>query len=72
MNILTETAARHGVVCKTPEPFAVFDDFGEKALVFILYFWLELPTANPVIVSSDLRLMIEKRLRESGCTMPAG
>ena len=71
MDILTETAARHGVVCKTPAPFAVFDDFGEKALVFILYFWLELPTANPVTVSSDLRLMIEKRLRESGCTMPA-
>lgn len=71
MGILTEAAGRHGRVCKDPEPFAVFDDFGNDALVFSLYYWLELGSgANPVVVASDLRLMIEKRLGESGIGIP--
>jgi small-conductance mechanosensitive channel len=71
MTILTEVAGRHGLVCKEPAPFAVFEDFGESALVFTLYFWLELPgSSNPMIITSDLRLMIEKRFSEAGCGVP--
>lgn len=67
MAILTEEAGRHGLVCAEPPPFAVFDDFGEKSLVFSLHFWLELSgTGSPMIIASDLRLMIEKRLSECG------
>ncbi len=65
MALLTESAARHGLVLKQPAPFAVFDDFGEKSLGFTLFFWVELSSPNqPMIVASDLRLMIEKRLSE--------
>ena len=70
MEILTDVAGRHGLVCKEPAPFAVFEDFGESALVFALYFWLELPDASPLTVPSDLRLMIEKRFSEAGCVVP--
>jgi len=74
MEILTECAARHGLVCKTPTPFAVLDDFGDNALVFQLHFWLELvgttTTTTIMIVTSDLRLMIEKRFTESGVHVP--
>jgi small-conductance mechanosensitive channel len=71
MEILTEAAGRHGLVCKEPAPFAVFDDFGESALLFSLYFWLDLGgTTNAMIVASDLRLMIEKRLNEAGFDVP--
>jgi len=71
MDILAEAAGRHGLVCKDPAPFAVFDDFGRDALVFSLYYWLELGSgANPVVVASDLRLMIGKRLGESGIRIP--
>ncbi|MCF7675233.1 MAG: mechanosensitive ion channel, partial [Akkermansiaceae bacterium] len=71
MSVLTEVAGRHGLVCKEPAPFAVFEDFGESALVFALYFWLELPgPSNPMVITSDLRLMIEKRFAETGCGVP--
>jgi small-conductance mechanosensitive channel len=71
MDILTEVAGRHGRVCKDPAPFAVFEDFGHDALVFSLYYWIELGSgANPVVIASDLRLMVEKRLGESGIHIP--
>lgn len=71
MDILTDCASRHGLVCKDPAPFAVFEDFGDNALIFSLYFWIELGKGtNPMVVASDLRLMIEKRLAEAGIGVP--
>ncbi len=71
IEILTEAAGRHGLILRDPAPFAVFEDFGDNALVFSLYFWLDLRGgANAMIVSSDLRLMIDKRLNESGIGIP--
>jgi len=71
MEILTEAAGRHGLVCEEPAPFAVFEDFGDSALLFSLYFWLDLAgPANAMMVTSDLRLMIEKRLGEAGLGVP--
>jgi small-conductance mechanosensitive channel len=71
MDVLTEAAGRHGLVCKEPAPFAVFEDFGESALIFSLYFWLDLGGAtNAMVITSDLRLMIEKRLCEAGYDVP--
>ncbi len=71
MSILTECAGRHGLICKEPAPFAVFEDFGDNALVFSLYFWVELGTgANSIVIASDLRLMIEKRFTEAGVGIP--
>ncbi len=53
MEILTDCAGRHGLVCKDPAPFAVFEDFGDNALIFMLYFWIELGKgANPMVVIS--------------------
>jgi small-conductance mechanosensitive channel len=71
MEILTECAGRHGLICKNPEPFAVFEDFGDNALMFSLYFWVELGgSTNAMIVASDLRLMIEKRFTEMEIGVP--
>jgi small-conductance mechanosensitive channel len=71
MEILTESAARHGLICKHPESFAIFEDFGDNALVFSLYFWIELGgSTSPMVVISDLRLMIEKRFSEAGIGIP--
>ena len=71
MVVLTESAARHGLICRHPEPFAVFEDFGDNALVFSLYFWIELGgSTSPMIIGSDLRLMIEKRFTEAGIGIP--
>ena len=71
LEVLTESAARHGLICKEPAPFVVLEDFGDSALVFQLYFWLELKgKTNSMIVTSDLRLMIEKRFLELDIRMP--
>jgi len=71
MDLLKGCAERHGMVCKTPVPFVVFEDFGDSALIFILYFWFDLRSdGNPMVVASDLRLMIEKHLHEAGIGVP--
>ena len=71
LEILTECAARHGLICQNPAPFAILEDFGDNALVFSLYFWVELGgSTNTMVVASDLRLMIEKRFSEAGICIP--
>jgi len=68
---MKECAERHGLVLKSPEPLVLLEDFGDSALVFGLYFWIEMgPGTNSSIIMSDLRFMIEKRLAESGIGMP--
>ncbi len=71
MEILTESAGRHGLICKDPSPIAIFEDFGDNALIFTLYFWVELgPTVSAMVVTSDLRLMVDKRFNEVGIGIP--
>lgn len=71
IKILIEAADRHGLILKTPPPFATFSNFGENSLDFILYFWIELnDKTNSLIVDSDLRIMIDKRLNEVGIGIP--
>lgn len=71
MEVLAEAAGRHGLVCKDPVPLPVFEDFGDSALIFTLYFWVDLqPNVSPMVITSDLRLMIEKRFTEAGIGVP--
>ena len=71
MEILAEVADRHGLVLKDPQPFVTFEDFGDNALMFHLYFWIHLGgSTNGMVVSSDLRLMIEKQFGENGIGVP--
>jgi small-conductance mechanosensitive channel len=71
MDILKECAQRHGLVCKDPEPFAIFEDFGDSALVFSIYYWYDFSCdGNALVVGSDLRMMIEKKLKEAGIGIP--
>jgi small-conductance mechanosensitive channel len=68
--ILADCAARHGLVCKDPEPLVIFQDFGDNALIFKLYFWFEMGQGNPEQVESDVRGMIEKSFAEAGIEFP--
>jgi potassium-dependent mechanosensitive channel len=71
MEILAEAADRHGLVLKEPAPFATFEDFGDNALIFNLYYWIHLGGGtNGMVVASDLRLMVDKRFAESGIGVP--
>lgn len=64
-DLLNEAAAQHGLVLKDPEPLVLFEDFGDNALIFTLYYWVSFsPGVNPALVGSDLRFMIEKSLAD--------
>ncbi len=71
IDILLEAADRHGLILKDPAPFAVFNSFGESSLDFVMYYWIELnEKTNGLVVGSDLRIMIEKKLAESDIEVP--
>ena len=71
MEAVAEEAGRHGLVCKNPEPMVIFEDFGDSALMFCLYYWFDLHCgASALVVDSDLRIMIEKRLSEMKVNIP--
>ncbi len=71
IEILTEAAGRHGLILKDPPPFAVFEAFADNSLNFRLYYWVELnEKTNSLVVGSDLRIMIDKKLSESGIGVP--
>ncbi|HQR21249.1 MAG TPA: mechanosensitive ion channel [Burkholderiaceae bacterium] len=67
--IMKGAAEEHGQILKEPAPFVVFEDFGDNALVFALYFWVDLAKANGMQVMSDLRFMLEKRFAEAGVSI---
>jgi len=69
-NILAECAERHGMVLKEPQPLVFFEDFGDNAMIFALYFWIDYgPEVNPLRVASDLRFMIEQRFTEENISV---
>ncbi len=62
---LRDLAGQHGQILKEPEPYVLFEDFSEHALVFVLHFWIEIgPSIDPAHVASDLRFMIENSFAE--------
>jgi len=67
--IMHRAVTEHGKVLKDPEPLVVFDDFGENALMFTVYFWLEVLTTDARVVRSDLRHIIGRRFEEAGIVM---
>lgn len=56
-------------ILKVPKPFVLFEDFGESALVFGLYFFVKDSFVDPKI-KSDLRFAIDKIFRENNITIP--
>lgn len=54
-----------------PAPQQLLEDFGDSALVFGLYLWLDLKTCTSVAtVLSDLRFQIEDALRQARIDLP--
>lgn len=69
--LLASAAAEHGKVLKDPEPQVLFEDFGDSALVFSLNYWLDVgPDTDTRLIASDLRHMVDQRLREAGVVIP--
>jgi small-conductance mechanosensitive channel len=68
--IIADALEEHGKILKSPEPIILFEDFGDSALIFSAYFWVEInPDFDYRIIASDLRHMLDKRLDAANITI---
>jgi potassium-dependent mechanosensitive channel len=68
--ILLQVADEHPKVLKDPEPLLLFFDFGDNALVFRLYFYMEFERfIQRHIIASDIRFRVDELFRENGITI---
>ncbi|QLI80668.1 mechanosensitive ion channel [Chitinibacter fontanus] len=63
--LLAEEVGRHGQICPEPQCEILLEDFGADALMFGVYYWIDVATGTiGRQVASDLRFMIEATLRK--------
>ena len=68
--ILLDVAKGHSQVLKNPAPFVIFKNFGDSALEFEIYYWIELHTSSGLKVSSDMRHHIMAVFAREGISIP--
>ena len=68
IRMLLEISCAHPEVLRTPEPFAVFQGFGESALNFLVMFWAEQSTHFRL--RSEISIQIASALRAAGIEIP--
>jgi potassium efflux system protein len=65
--LLVKAAEENEKILREPEPFVLFRDFGDNALIFSLYFWVSMETmAEKLILESNIRFRIDDLFREAG------
>jgi len=66
-NILRQVTTEHPLVRSEPEPQVIFEDFGDNALVFDVYFWVDSAGEKSARqIRSDIRFQIDNHFRSSG------
>ncbi|MDR1124906.1 MAG: mechanosensitive ion channel [Deltaproteobacteria bacterium] len=68
-NLLLQAAKGHPHVLDEPAAFVIFADFGDSALDFTLYFYLD-DFNNTLSAASDIRFAIERSFAEHGVDIP--
>jgi small-conductance mechanosensitive channel len=63
--LLKATAAAHEKVLSYPEPYVLFEGFGESSLDFALRFWTS-DYANWIFIASDVKVACDAALKEAG------
>ena len=64
---MIQAADEHKKVRKSPKPFVLFQDFGDNALIFDVYFWISMiRVMDRRIIESDIRFRIDELFREAG------
>ena len=65
--LMVRAAMENEKVLKEPEPFVLFRDFGDNALIFFLYFWVSMETMlERLRLESNIRFRIDELFREAG------
>lgn len=67
--LLLDCAANQSGILKSPQPFVLFNNFGDSSLDFALYFFVRDSFIDPR-VKSDLRFAIDQSFREHGISIP--
>ena len=67
--ILLECAMDQTGIVKKPDPFVLFEDFGDSALIFALHFFVTDSFVDPKI-KSQLRFKIDEKFRLNNITIP--
>jgi small-conductance mechanosensitive channel len=65
--LLLKAASKNDRVLKDPEPFVVFSDFGDNALIFEVYFWIHVSSIiERRRIESSVRFEIDDLFRDEG------
>jgi small-conductance mechanosensitive channel len=68
--LLRQAAHEHEKILKSPEPIILFQDFGDNALGFKIYFWAHIDRPMDMrIVKSDVRFSIDKLFAEASISI---
>ncbi|MBQ4469313.1 MAG: mechanosensitive ion channel [Synergistaceae bacterium] len=68
--ILLDIVNGHSSVLKNPAPSVIFKNFGDNALEFEIYYWIELKKSSGMKVSSDMRHHIMAVFKREGINIP--
>jgi potassium efflux system protein len=65
--LLLKASMEIGSVLRDPEPFVIFSDFGDNALIFEVHFWVSIRRViERRIIESSVRFRIDDLFREAG------
>ena len=68
--IIRNIALNHPDILTEPKPEVFFQDFGDSALLFEVFFWIEVNMISDIRrIRSDLRFRIDKEFREQKITI---
>ena len=66
MSTLYRSLEAQPEVLNEPKASVIFEAFGDKALNFHLYYWLDIGRSDPSKIGSQIRLRIDRLCREAG------
>ncbi len=65
--LLIQAAKENEKILKSPEPFVIFNDFGDNALIFEVYFWITIRRIiERRLIESSVRFRVDDLFREAG------
>jgi small-conductance mechanosensitive channel len=67
--LIYQAVGEHKDVCAEPRPLVIFEDFGQGALFFELYFWVDTSWSDLRCVRSDIRFRIHELFKDAGITL---
>ncbi|MFC1822646.1 mechanosensitive ion channel family protein [Thermodesulfobacteriota bacterium] len=67
VRLMLQSVTENENTLKSPEPFALFTDFGDNALIFKVHFWINVrQIIERCMIESSIRFRIDELFREAG------